>query len=158
MIRPRRALLPELAISAALALACGGTDGTEDEGSSGADSTTGPACQDDDECEDGACHPQDHVCVADSCDPETEEIGPQPRDQIGDPCCTDKPGCTGYDRMGAPINPLYVGETLACVGEQWVADPGYCEGACDEDTVLIGCVWDSAQGDFVRPNCVCQQQ
>ena len=91
-----------------------------------------------------------------TCDPEVEEIGPMPRDQVGDECCTDKPGCTGYDRNGEPINPLYVGETLVCENGQWVADPEYCAGECEADQTLLGCVWDSTQGDFVRPQCVCQ--
>ncbi len=156
MISPARFLIPRLALWAALAAACSGAEDSEEEGSGGGESTSGAACQDDDECEDGACHPEDHVCVADTCDPETDELGPEPRDQVGDPCCTDKPGCSGYDRKGEPINPLYVGETLACVGGAWVSDPDYCD-PCDEGTTLLGCVWDSTQGNFVKPQCVCQQ-
>lgn len=158
MPRPRPRLVVGFAAWAALALGCARSEGAEDDGATTGEST-GPdgQCQDHDECENGACHPQEHVCVDDTCDVETEEVGPQPRDQPGDACCTHKPGCSGYDRMGDPINPLYVGQTLACVGGEWVEDPAYCEGTCDEGTMLIGCVWDSAQGDFVRPQCVCQK-
>lgn len=164
MIRPRpasvreRMMLPELAVLAALALGCGSTEGSDEGGSGQSESSTsGGGCQSHDDCESEICHPVDHECVELGCDPDTEEIGPQPRDAAGDPCCTEKPGCTGYDRMGEPINPLYVGQTLVCVGVEWVEDPSYCADSCDEDTTLLGCVWDSTQGDFVKPQCVCQQ-
>jgi hypothetical protein len=131
--------------------ACGG--GTKDSGASG---LANMPCASDEDCSAGSCDMEAEECVESTCDPEIEEIGPMPRDQVGDECCTEKPGCSGYDREGENINPLYVGDTLACENGQWVADPGYCEGECKADQTLLGCVWDSAQGDFVRPQCGCQ--
>jgi hypothetical protein len=90
------------------------------------------------------------------CDPASEAIGPMPHDEVGDPCCTEKPGCTGYDAMGQPANALYLGETLACVDGTWQLDPEYCADTCEDGREYIGCFWDSDRGDFVRPICGCR--
>ncbi len=151
MARPLPRIAPVLSILATLALGCGTSSG-EDGGGGG----IGQACDTPSDCESGVCDPDQRTCVENACDPEAEEIGPTPDDRPDDACCTEKPGCTGYDRMGEPINPQWVGDTMACVGGVWVDDPTYCDGECPDGTSLLGCVWDSAQGNFVKPLCVCQ--
>jgi hypothetical protein len=144
---------------AALLLVCGGLSTlwacTDDNANDDA-SDSNQACEGDEDCEGGYCDVDAGTCVEATCNPSSETIGPMPRDEVGGECCTEKPGCTGYDRMGETVNPIYTGETLACEGGVWVEDPTYCEGVCQPGTSYFGCVWNSQDGDYVRPECGCR--